>query len=145
MGDSALVGLTVPADVARKLIRYLKQHLPPSCLDELLCSCAFARHCGRSGGGGHERDPPADGGDGDDDDDDDDASCSSSSSGMASSSKRAKKEPNADLSCASADADADTESELPQEDCSLYPDGLEEMMKGGSPRNGPSRPSTRLA
>ncbi|XP_019715818.1 cullin-9 isoform X2 [Hippocampus comes] len=124
MGDSALVGLTVPADVVRKLIRYLKQHLPPSCLDELLCSCAFARHCARSGGGGHEREPPAGG-----DDDDDDASCSSSSSGMASFSKRAKKEPNTDLSCASADADADTESELPQEDCSLYPDGLEEMMK----------------
>uniref|UniRef100_A0A3Q2YBN8 Uncharacterized protein n=1 Tax=Hippocampus comes TaxID=109280 RepID=A0A3Q2YBN8_HIPCM len=58
MGDSALVGLTVPADVVRKLIRYLKQHLPPSCLDELLCSCAFARHCARSGGGGHEREPP---------------------------------------------------------------------------------------
>ncbi|XP_077437963.1 cullin-9 isoform X2 [Vanacampus margaritifer] len=116
--DSALVGLTVPADVARKLVHYLKQHLPPSCLDELLCSHAFARHHLRPGGGGDVREPaPAE----------DRASCASSSSGMASFSKRAKKELPANWTCAGSDADV--ESELPAEDCGQYPDGLEEMMK----------------
>ncbi|XP_077351979.1 cullin-9 isoform X2 [Festucalex cinctus] len=119
--ESALVGLTVPADVAKKLVHYLKQHLPPSCLDELLCSHAFARHHLRPGGG-------AGGGDaGESPPGEDDASCASSSSGMASFSKRAKKEPPADWSCVGSDTDA--ESELPPEDCGQYPDGLDEMMK----------------
>ncbi|XP_061693307.1 cullin-9 [Syngnathoides biaculeatus] len=112
MDDSALVGLAVPGDVAKKLVRYLKQHLAPSCLGERLCSHAFARHYLRSGGGEDDREPPGEG----------DAACSWTSSGMASVSKRAKKELPPDSSC-------DVDSQLPQEDFSRYPDGLEEKMK----------------
>ncbi|XP_061547027.1 cullin-9 [Phycodurus eques] len=115
MDDSALVGLAVAVDVAKKLVHFLKQHLPPSCLGARLCSHAFARHYLRSGGGEDDREPPGE----------DDSSCSWTSSGMASVSKRAKKELPADSSCAGPDV----ESELPQEDFSKYPDGLEEKMK----------------
>ncbi|XP_057704477.1 cullin-9 [Corythoichthys intestinalis] len=98
--DPALLGLSVSRDAAEKLVLYLERRLPPSCLGELLCSHALAKHYPRSGG-----DDPRSG---------DDAS----SSGSASLSKRAKKE-----------APDDAEGELPAEVYGSYPDGLEEKIK----------------
>lgn len=50
LDDSSLIGLSVPGDVAKKLLHYLKQKLPSSCLGDLLCSHAFAKHYLKRGG-----------------------------------------------------------------------------------------------
>lgn len=52
--DSSLIGLSVPGDVAKKLLHYLKQKLPSSCLSDLLCSHVFSKHYLRRGGGSLE-------------------------------------------------------------------------------------------
>lgn len=48
----SLISLTVPGDVAKKLIHYLKQKLPSSCLSDLFSSHAFTKHYLKRGGGG---------------------------------------------------------------------------------------------
>lgn len=50
LDDSSLIGLSVPGDVAKKLLHYLKQKLPSSCLSDLLCSHAFSKYYLRRGG-----------------------------------------------------------------------------------------------
>ncbi|XP_061823138.1 cullin-9 isoform X1 [Nerophis lumbriciformis] len=138
LDDAALISLLVPGDVAKKVLHYLKQHLPSSCLSELLCSHAFCKHYLRSGGGCLEDEElPGE----------EDTSCSlrllssehsdrpkcvclaEGAAGVCASSvivsKRAKKELPAESACSSPD----TESEFPQEDSSKYPEGLEEKMK----------------
>lgn len=52
--DASLIGLSVPGDVSKKLLHYLKQALPSWCLDDLLCSHAFCKHYLRRGGGSLE-------------------------------------------------------------------------------------------
>ncbi|XP_069394824.1 cullin-9 isoform X4 [Paralichthys olivaceus] len=115
--DSSLISLSVPGDVAKKLLHYLKQNLPSSCLSDLLCSHAFSKHYLRRGGGRLEGEEllaesslvsSVLGGGG--------APGSSSSSVMASVSKKPKKE---------VPADSETESELPAEDDRELPDDLE--------------------
>lgn len=54
LDDSSLIGLSVPGDVAKKLLHFLKQKLPSSCLSDLLCSHAFSKHYLRRGGGSLE-------------------------------------------------------------------------------------------
>uniref|UniRef100_A0A671YJH5 Cullin 7 n=1 Tax=Sparus aurata TaxID=8175 RepID=A0A671YJH5_SPAAU len=54
LDDSSLIGLSVPGDVAKKLLHYLKQKLPSSCLSDLLCSHTFCKHYLRRGGGSLE-------------------------------------------------------------------------------------------
>lgn len=54
LDDSSLISLSVPGDVAKKLLHYLKQKLPSSCLSDLLCSHAFSKHYLRRGGGSLE-------------------------------------------------------------------------------------------
>ncbi|KAG7233255.1 hypothetical protein INR49_007334 [Caranx melampygus] len=51
LDESSLISLSVPGDVAKKLLHYLKQKLPSSCLSDLLCSHTFAKHYLRRGGG----------------------------------------------------------------------------------------------
>lgn len=51
LDDSFLISLSVPGEVAKKLLHYLKQKLPSSCLSDLLCSHAFCKHYLRRGGG----------------------------------------------------------------------------------------------
>ncbi|XP_026164869.1 cullin-9 isoform X5 [Mastacembelus armatus] len=104
LDDSALIGLSVPGDVAKKLLHYLKQKLPSSCLSDLLCSHAFSKHYLRRGGGCLEDEELL---------------------AMGSVSKKAKKEIPADSGFGSSE----TESELPSEDDSKYPDDLEDRMK----------------
>lgn len=48
----SLISLTIPGDVAKKLIHYLKQKLPSSCLSDLFSSHAFTKHYLKRGGGG---------------------------------------------------------------------------------------------
>uniref|UniRef100_A0A3Q0R5Y3 Uncharacterized protein n=1 Tax=Amphilophus citrinellus TaxID=61819 RepID=A0A3Q0R5Y3_AMPCI len=50
LDDSSLISLSVPGDVAKKLLHYLKLKLPSSCLSDLLCSHAFAKHYLKRGG-----------------------------------------------------------------------------------------------
>ncbi|XP_035982007.1 cullin-9 isoform X2 [Fundulus heteroclitus] len=123
--DGALIGLSVPPDAAKKLLHFLKQKLPSSCLSDLLCSHAFSKHYLRRGGGSLEDEelladsslgPAAPAGA--------TQSCASSSPAAASSvSKKAKKELPADPAGSEADG------ELPGEDDSRYPEDLEEKMK----------------
>lgn len=54
LDDLSLIGLYVPVDVAKKLLHYLKQKLPSSCLSDLLCSHTFSKHYLRRGGGSLE-------------------------------------------------------------------------------------------
>lgn len=54
LDDLSLIGLSVPGDVAKKLLHYLKQKLPSSCLSDLLCSHTFCKHYLRRGGGSLE-------------------------------------------------------------------------------------------
>uniref|UniRef100_A0A3Q3GTT9 Cullin 7 n=1 Tax=Labrus bergylta TaxID=56723 RepID=A0A3Q3GTT9_9LABR len=51
LDDWSLIGLSVHGDVAKKLLHYLKQKLPSSCLSDLLCSHTFCKHYLRRGGG----------------------------------------------------------------------------------------------
>ncbi|XP_062256366.1 cullin-9 isoform X1 [Platichthys flesus] len=116
LDDSYLISLSVPGDMAKKLLHYLKQKLPSSCLSDLLCSHAFSKHYLKRGGGRLEDEEllaessltsSALGGG---------APGSSSSSVMGSVSKKLKKE---------VPADSEMESELPAEDDRELPDDLE--------------------
>lgn len=51
LDDSSLISLAVPGDTAKKVLHYLKQKLPSSCLSDLLCSHAFSKHYLKRGGG----------------------------------------------------------------------------------------------
>ncbi|XP_043992667.1 cullin-9 isoform X2 [Gambusia affinis] len=127
--DASLIGLSVPGDVSKKLLHYLKQALPSWCLDDLLCSHAFCKHYLQRGGGSLEDEellaesslaPPALGGG---TQSFTSSSLASSSSAKGSVSKKAKKEVPLDS------GSSETESELPSEDDSKYPDDLEDKMK----------------
>ncbi|XP_055358441.1 cullin-9 isoform X2 [Betta splendens] len=135
LDESSLISLSLPGDVAMKLLHYLKQKLPSSCVSDLLCSHAFCKHYLRRGGGCLEDEELlADnslnssglGGEGG-------QSSSSSSSSVSASfspvlgsvSKKAKKEIPADSGLGSSE----TESELPTEIERKYPDDLEDKMK----------------
>ncbi|XP_038154264.1 cullin-9 isoform X4 [Cyprinodon tularosa] len=122
--DSSLIDLSIRGDVAKKLLHYLKQNLPSSCLSDLLCSHTFSKHYLRRGGGSLEDEellaessltPPTPGGG--------TQSFASSSSAKGSVSKKAKKDVPQEL------GSSETESELPEEDDSKYPDDLEDKMK----------------
>uniref|UniRef100_A0A3B3S9P4 Cullin 7 n=1 Tax=Paramormyrops kingsleyae TaxID=1676925 RepID=A0A3B3S9P4_9TELE len=54
LDEVTLIQVSVPSEVAHKLLRYLKQSLPLSCLCDLLCSHAYIKHCLRRGGPGDE-------------------------------------------------------------------------------------------
>ncbi|XP_039889665.1 cullin-9 isoform X2 [Simochromis diagramma] len=130
LDDSSLIGLSVPGDVAKKLLHYLKQKLPSSCLGDLLCSHAFTKHYLKRGGASLEDEEllaesssglggGGGGGQGFS------SASTSSSSAMGSVSKKAKKELPVDSGC----CNSETESDLPTEDVSKYPDDLEDKMK----------------
>ncbi|XP_047208278.1 cullin-9 isoform X2 [Girardinichthys multiradiatus] len=131
--DSSLINLSVSGDVAKKLLHYLKQKLPSSCLSDLLCSHAFSKHYLKRGGGSLEDEellaesslgPPGLGGGGGTQTFTSSSSASSSSSSAKGSiSKKAKKELPLDSGF------SETETELPTEDDSKYPDDLEDKMK----------------
>nr|XP_023864249.1 cullin-9 isoform X1 [Salvelinus alpinus] len=127
--EATLIQLSVPGEVARKLLHYLKQTLQNSCLWDLLCSHAFSKHYLRRGGGGLEDDELLPDGSlgssglgGGRGNSSDATAAASSSSAMGSLSKKPKKESPTDY-C------SDTESELPMEDESNYPEDLMEKMK----------------
>ncbi|XP_031435313.1 cullin-9 isoform X2 [Clupea harengus] len=135
LDEVSLLQLCVTGEVVRKILHYLKQTLQSSCLGDLLCSQAFAKHYLRRGGAGLQdedpltaaatllggrRSPPS-------------SSSSSgiavsSSSAMGSVSKKPKKEP-ATEGGSEGGGGSDTESELPTEDETKYPEDLEEKMK----------------
>ncbi|XP_008296533.1 cullin-9 isoform X2 [Stegastes partitus] len=134
LDDSSLIGLSVPGDVAKKLLHYLKQKLPSSCLSDLLCSHSFVKHYLRRGGGSLEDEellaegslgPTGMAGAGAPSFSSVSSASTSSSSAMGSVSKKAKKELPSDSGCGSSE----TDSELPTEDDSKYPDDLEDKMK----------------
>ncbi|KAJ8250578.1 hypothetical protein COCON_G00225000 [Conger conger] len=125
LDEVTLVELSVPGDVAQKVLHYLKQALPASCLRDLQCSHIFSKHYLQRGGLEEEllhtslspmelvEQGPC-------------ASTSSSLAGLGCVSKKPKKEAPSDSgNCSSSDA----ESELPKEDESKYPEDLEEKMK----------------
>ncbi|KAM9847747.1 cullin-9 isoform 1-T1 [Aulostomus maculatus] len=133
LDDATLISLCVPGDVAKKVLHFLKQKLPSSCLGDLLCSHAFSKHYLRRGGGCLEDEElMAEGslcssglvGGGGQNICSSSSAAASSSSTMGSVSKKAKKEIPVDTSCSSTEP----ESELPKEDASKYPDGLEDRM-----------------
>ncbi|XP_067367208.1 cullin-9 isoform X3 [Channa argus] len=135
LDDSSLISLSVPGDVAKKLLHYLKQKLPSSCLSDLLCSHAFCKHYLRRGGGCLEDEellaesslgsPGLGGAAGGGQSSSSSSASASSSSAMGSVSKKAKKEIPADSGFCSSEP----ESELPTEDETKYPDDLEDKMK----------------
>uniref|UniRef100_A0A8C8BTZ0 Cullin-9 n=1 Tax=Oncorhynchus tshawytscha TaxID=74940 RepID=A0A8C8BTZ0_ONCTS len=98
--EATLIQLSVPGEVARKMLHYLKQTLQNSCLWDLLCSHAFSKHYLRRGGGGLEDDELLpDGslgssglGGGRGNSSSDATATASSSSAMGSLSKKPKKE-----------------------------------------------------
>uniref|UniRef100_A0A8C7LA25 Cullin-9 n=1 Tax=Oncorhynchus kisutch TaxID=8019 RepID=A0A8C7LA25_ONCKI len=98
--EATLIQLSVPGEVARKMLHYLKQTLQNSCLWDLLCSHAFSKHYLRRGGGGLEDDELLpDGslgssglGGGRGNSSSDATAAASSSSAMGSLSKKPKKE-----------------------------------------------------
>lgn len=124
LDEVALVELSVPDDVAQKVLHYLRQALPQSCLRDLQCSHTFAKHYLQRGGLEeellHSSLSPMELGE--------QGPCASTSSSLAGcASKKPKKEAPSDSgNCSSSDA----ESELPKEDESKYPEDLEEKMKG---------------
>ncbi|XP_037536667.1 cullin-9 [Nematolebias whitei] len=130
----SLICLSVPGNVAKKLLHYLKQKLSSSCLSDLLCCHAFSKYYLKRGGGSLEDEELlaesslgssslGGGGGGSQSFSSSSSASTSSSSAMGSVSKKAKKELPVDLSC------TETESELPSEDDSKYPDDLEDKMK----------------
>ncbi|XP_059215808.1 cullin-9 isoform X2 [Centropristis striata] len=136
LDDSSLIGLSVPGDVAKKLLHYLKQKLPSSCLGDLLCSHTFSKHYLRRGGGTLEDEEllaesslgssSLGGGQGQGQVSSSSSSVSApSSSAMGSVSKKAKKELPVDSGCGSSE----TDNELPSEDDSKYPEDMEDKMK----------------
>uniref|UniRef100_A0A8C7LBY8 Cullin-9 n=1 Tax=Oncorhynchus kisutch TaxID=8019 RepID=A0A8C7LBY8_ONCKI len=104
--EATLIQLSVPGEVARKMLHYLKQTLQNSCLWDLLCSHAFSKHYLRRGGGGLEDDELLpDGslgssglGGGRGNSSSDATAAASSSSAMGSLSKKPKKESPTDYS-----------------------------------------------
>uniref|UniRef100_A0A8B9HP79 Cullin 7 n=1 Tax=Astyanax mexicanus TaxID=7994 RepID=A0A8B9HP79_ASTMX len=50
LDEVTLIQLSVTSEMARKILHYLKQTLQASCLGDLLCSHAFAKHYLRRGG-----------------------------------------------------------------------------------------------
>ncbi|XP_037638018.1 cullin-9 isoform X3 [Sebastes umbrosus] len=137
LDDLSLIGLSVPGDVAKKLLHYLRQKLPSSCLSDLLCSHTFSKHYLRRGGGSLEDEEllaesslgssglGGGGGGGGTGQNSSSSSSASTSSSSAMVSKKAKKELPADSGCGSPE----TENELPSEDDSKYPEDLEDKMK----------------
>ncbi|XP_058506927.1 cullin-9 isoform X4 [Solea solea] len=127
LDDVSLIGLSVHGDVAKKLLHFLKQKLPSSCLSDLLCSHAFTKHYLRRGGACLEDEEllaesslpsTALGGGGG-------ASGSTADEEVASVSKKPKKDSPVDSGISSSE----TESELPTEDVSRYPEDLEDKIK----------------
>ncbi|XP_041922384.1 cullin-9 isoform X3 [Alosa sapidissima] len=132
LDEVSLLQLSVPGEVARQILHYLRRTLQSSCLGDLVCSHAFAKHYLRRGGaglqdedplaaahgllGGHHSPPSSSAG-----------AAGASSSAMGSVSKKPKKEPTADGGASGGGSD--TESELPTEDEAKYPEDLEEKMK----------------
>ncbi|XP_048126198.1 cullin-9 [Alosa alosa] len=128
----SLLQLSVPGEVARQILHYLRRTLQSSCLGDLVCSHAFTKHYLRRGGaglqdedplaaahgllGGRHSPPSSSSG-----------TAGASSSAMGSVSKKPKKEPTADGGASGGGSD--TESELPTEDEAKYPEDLEEKMK----------------
>uniref|UniRef100_A0A7N6FDJ9 Cullin 7 n=1 Tax=Anabas testudineus TaxID=64144 RepID=A0A7N6FDJ9_ANATE len=130
LDDSFLISLSVPGEVAKKLLHYLKQKLPSSCLSDLLCSHAFCKHYLRRGGGCLEDEEllagsSGLGGGGAQSSLSSSSVSASLSSAMGSVSKKAKKEISADSGLCSSEG----ESELPTEYERKYPDDLEDKMK----------------
>ncbi|XP_076018813.1 cullin-9 isoform X2 [Genypterus blacodes] len=132
LDDLALIALSVHGDVAKKLLHYLKQKLPSSCLSDLLCSHTFSKHYLKKGGGSLEDEELLAEGSLGSSSLGGAAQCPSSSPCSASSSsargsvsKKAKKE----LPVDSGFGSLDTESELPTEDDSKYPEDMNEKMK----------------
>lgn len=138
LDEVSLIQLPVSSEVARKILHYLKQTLQASCLCDLLCSHAFAKHYLRRGGASLE-----------DEEMFRDGSLSSSGIGGQGSSSSSSMTPKASTSAASfsingcvskkpkkeipvdnGSCNSDTESELPTEDETKYPEDLEEKMKG---------------
>lgn len=49
LDDLSLIALSVPGDAAKKLLGFLKQKLPSSCLSDLLCSHTYIKFYLRTG------------------------------------------------------------------------------------------------
>lgn len=49
LDDLSLIGLSIPGDAAKKLLGFLKQKLPSSCLSDLLCSHTYSKFYLRRG------------------------------------------------------------------------------------------------
>lgn len=49
LDDLSLIALSVPGDTAKKLLGFLKQKLPSSCLSDLLCSHTYSKFYLRKG------------------------------------------------------------------------------------------------
>lgn len=138
LDEAILIQLSVSSEVARKILHYLKQTLQASCLGDLLCSHAFAKHYLRRGGARLEDEEMFTesslsssglGGQG--------SSSSSSVISKASTSAASSsingcvsKKPKKEFPVDNGSINSDTESELPTEDETKYPEDLEEKMKG---------------
>lgn len=137
LDEATLIQMSVSSEVARKILHYLKQTLQASCLGDLLCSHAFAKHYLRRGGASLEDEEVFTdsslnssglGGQG--------ASSSSSVTPKASTSASSfsingsvSKKPKKEIPVDNGSCNSDTESELPVEDETKYPEDLEEKMK----------------
>lgn len=137
LDEATLIQLSVSSEVARKILHYLKQTLQASCLGDLLCSHAFAKHYLRRGGARLE-----------DEEMFTESSLNSSGFGQGSSSSFSvipkastsgasfsingcvSKKPKKEFPVDNSSCNSDTESELPTEDETKYPEDLEEKMKG---------------
>lgn len=160
LDDSSLIGLSVPGDVAKKLLHYLKQKLPSSCLGDLLCSHAFTKHYLKRGGASLEDeellgkktnntplvrrvlDTPlshcarlcvsaAESSSGLGGGGGGGQGFSSASTSSSSAMGSVSKKAKKELPVDSGCCNSETESDLPTEDISKYPDDLEDKMKGG--------------
>ncbi|XP_047667989.1 cullin-9 isoform X3 [Tachysurus fulvidraco] len=137
LDEATLIQMSVSSEVARKVLHYLKQTLQASCLGDLLCAHAFAKHYLRRGGASLE-----------DEEMFTDNSLNSSGIGMQGASSSSSVTPKASTSadsfsingCVSkkpkkeilvdnSSGNSDTECELPAEDETKYPIDLEEKMK----------------
>lgn len=137
LDEATLIQMSVSSEVARKVLHYLKQTLQASCLGDLLCAHAFAKHYLRRGGASLE-----------DEEMFTDNSLNSSGIGLQGASSSSSVTPKASTSadsfsingCVSkkpkkeilvdnSSCNSDTESELPAEDETKYPIDLEEKMK----------------
>ncbi|XP_011601515.1 cullin-9 [Takifugu rubripes] len=133
LDDSSLIGLSVPGDVAKKLLHYLKQKLPSSCLSDLLCSHAFSKHYLRRGGGSLEDEEllaenslgSSGLGAGGQNNTSSLSTVASSSSGLGSVSKKVRKE----LPHDSSSSNQEVENELLSEDDGKFLEDLEDKMK----------------